>query len=89
MAIIFHEQDETPMSFALDATYSGVNAPQTLQHIIILGWVLLGVAMISAGLERCYKRPKLILVFTALTALMALMTFNTMALYEPYLAVRR
>lgn len=77
------------MSNALDATYAGVNAPETLGRIIFLGWTLLILAGISASLERCYRWPKALLVFGGIAALMELMTLNALALYEPYLAVRR
>ncbi len=81
--------NDVPMSFALDETYSGIHAPSTLKHIIVLGWVLLGVAALSAGLERCYKWPKAAFIFLTLVALMWLMTTNALWLYEPYLAARR
>ncbi len=86
-AVIF--ADDKPMSFAMDATYAGIHAPSTLKHIIVLGWVLLGVATISACLDRCYKWPKAVVLFAGLSALMAFMTLNTMDVYEPYLAIRR
>ena len=89
VSVTYSEFDEVPMSLALDATYAGWHAPSTLKHIIIMGWVLLGVAIISAMLESCYKWYKVVIIFAALTALMGFMTFNTMNLYEPYLAVRR
>ena len=81
--------NQTPLSAALDATYSGNHAPTMLKHIIVLGWILLVTAVVSAWLERCYKWPKAIFVFVGLTALMTFMTLNALTLYEPYLAVRR
>lgn len=83
------DQDSLEMSFALDATYAGIHAPTTLKHIIILGWILLGVAAVTAYLERCYRWPKTIVIFVGLFALMTLMTLNALAIYEPYLAIRR
>jgi len=75
------------MSFTLDATYGGWHAPTTLKQIISLAWVLLLVAILTASLERPYSWIKTILVFGSLTLLMWFMTANTLALYEPYLAV--
>ena len=65
------------------------HAPSKVKHIIILGWVLLGTAAITACLERCYKWPKTIFIFAGLSALMTIMTLNALYIYEPYLAVRR
>lgn len=89
MAVTFEDSDSIVTSFALDATYAGIHAPTTLKHIIILGWIWLIVAAISAWLDRVYKWPKAVLLFTGLAALMVLMTMNTLAVYEPYLALRR
>jgi len=89
MAVTEMDFNQTPLSAALDATYAGNHAPTLLKHIIILGWVLLLTAAISAWLERCYKWPKLIVLFIGLTGLMTFMSLNTLTLYEPYLAVRR
>ncbi len=81
--------NQTPLSRALDATYSGNHAPTMLKQIIILGWILLATAMVSACLERCYKWPKSIFIFGSIIVLMTYMTLNTLSLYDPYLAVRR
>lgn len=85
----YSSTDDIPMSLALDVTYAGWHAPNTLKQIILLGWALLGLAIISAALERCYKWVKALLLFAILIVLMGVMTLNTLDLYEPYLAVRR
>lgn len=81
--------DDIPMSLALDVTYAGWHAPDTLKQIILLGWALLGLAIISATLERCYKWYKAVILFAILMLLMAVMSLNTLNLYEPYLSLRR
>ena len=89
LAATFADPDDMPLSLALDATYAGIHAPSALKHIIILGWVLLALATFTACLERCYKWPKTVVMFAGLSVLMAIMTFNALAVYEPYLAIRR
>jgi len=76
------------MSFALDASYAGLHAPTSVKHIIILSWVLLFTAMLTALFERPYSIGKSILVFGGLIVFMWLMTSNTLTLYAPYIDVR-
>ncbi|MEP4053225.1 MAG: hypothetical protein ABJN22_13365 [Litorimonas sp.] len=89
MASTFADGETVELPYALDATYAGLHAPTALAHIIILGWVLLALAAISAAIERCYKWPKALIVFVVLFFLMGMLTINTLAVYEPYLAIRR
>mgnify|MGYP000557242145 FL=1 len=85
----YADDGETPMSLALDTTYAGWDSPQALLKIILLGWALLALAAITAYMGKCYQWPKAIFIFICLIGLMTFMSLNTLALYEPYLAVRR
>ena len=88
MASTFADGETVELAFALDATYAGLHAPSILMHIIILNWILLLLAAISAIIERCYRWPKALLIFMGLAFVMAEMTQNALLVYEPYLALR-
>jgi len=89
LAVAETDFNQTPLSTALDATYSGIYAPSAVKQIILMGWILLAVSAVSASLERCYEWPKTVLLYAGLTGSIALMTLDVLAVYEPYLAVRR
>lgn len=89
MAAIYADHDEIELSYAMDATYAGLHAPTALKQIIILGWILLALAALSAWIDRCYKWPKAVLIFVVLVGLMGMMTKHALWVYEPYLALRR
>lgn len=89
LASTFADGETVELAFALDATYAGLHSPSILKHIIILSWVLLLLAAISAAIERCYRWPKALLIFVGLAFVMGEMTQNALWVYEPYLALRR